>query len=108
MKSTNNFLCTSLRSVEEAAYALRSHWSIENNLHWVLDMIFDEDFSAVRKYNSAQILKILRKYALNVLKQADFSEFLTKENFTIGKKQLLCDKREGCLEKSSITYNAKP
>ena len=95
----NRYFITSLRTVEKAAYALRSHWSIENNLHWVLDMIFDEDFSTVRKDNSAQNLNILRKYALNVLKQADFSEFSSKKNLTIGNKQLLCDKREECLEK---------
>lgn len=95
----NRYFITSLRTVEKAAYALRSHWSIENNLHWVLDMIFDEDFSTVRKDNSVQNLNILRKYALNVLKQADFSEFSSKKNLTIVNKQLLCDKREECLEK---------
>lgn len=95
----NRYFITSLRTVEKAAYALRSHWSIENNLHWVLDMIFDEDFSTVRKDNSAQNLNILRKYALNVLKQVDFSEFSSKKNLTIGNKQLLCDKCEECLEK---------
>ena len=93
------YFITSLKDVEKAAIALRSHWSIENNLHWVLDMLFDEDFSTVRKDNSAQNLNILRKYALNILKQADFSEFSKKKNLTIGNKQLLCDKREECLEK---------
>ena len=93
------YFITSLRNVEKAAHALRSHRGIENNLHWVLDMIFDEDFSTVRKDNSAQNLNILRKYVLNVLKQADFSEFSTKKNRTIDNKHLLCDKREECLEK---------
>lgn len=63
-------------------------------------MVFEEDFSTVRKDNSAQNLNILRKYVLNVLKQADFSEFSTKKNLTIGNKQPLCDKREECLEKA--------
>ena len=95
----SRYFITSLKNVEKAAHALRSHWGIENNLHWVLDMIFDEDFSTVRKDNSAQNLNIIRKYAINSLKQVDFSEFSTKKNLTIGNKQVLCDKCEGCLEK---------
>ena len=41
------YFITSLRTVEKAAYALRAHWGIENNLHCVLYMIFDEDFSTI-------------------------------------------------------------
>ena len=81
--------------------ALASHWGIENNLHWVLAVVFDEDFSTVRKDNSAQNLNILRKYALNVLKQVDFSEYSKKKNLTISNKQHLCDKREEMPRNSS-------
>ena len=84
--------------VTKAAVALRSHWGIENNIHWVLDAVCDEDFSTVRKDNSAQNLNILRNYASNVLKQVDFSEYSKKKNPTISNKQHLCDKREDCLE----------
>ena len=35
--------------VRLAAKAMRAHWSIENNLHWVLDTVFDEDYCRVRK-----------------------------------------------------------
>ena len=94
------YFITSVDDVTKAAVALRSHWGIENNLHWVLDVVFDEDFSTVRKDNSAQNLNILRKYALNVLKQVDFSEYSKKKNLTISNKQHLCDKREDCLEKT--------
>lgn len=45
---------TSLTDVSIAAKAMRSHWSVENNLHWVLDKFFDEDFCRVRKDNSAR------------------------------------------------------
>ena len=47
------YFITSVDDVTKAAVALRSHWGIENNLHWVLDVVFDEDFSTVRKDNSA-------------------------------------------------------
>jgi predicted transposase YbfD/YdcC len=47
----------------------RSHWKIENQLHWVLDMAFREDESRVRKDHSAENLAVLRHIALNLLKQ---------------------------------------
>ena len=47
------YFITSVDDGTKAAVALRSHWGIENNLHWVLDVVFDEDFSTVRKVNSA-------------------------------------------------------
>jgi predicted transposase YbfD/YdcC len=49
--------------------AIRSHWGIENSLHWVLDVVFREDASRIRKDNSSQNIGILRKIALNILKQ---------------------------------------
>lgn len=48
--------------------ATRSHWGIENSLHWVLDVAFHEDSSRVRKDNSPQNLAVLRHIALNLLK----------------------------------------
>lgn len=49
--------------------AIRSHWSIENSLHWVLDVVFREDAGRIRKENSPQNMALLRKIALNILKQ---------------------------------------
>ena len=51
--------------------AVRDHWSIENSLHWVLDIAFNEDQSRVRKGNGAPNLAILRQIALNLLSQED-------------------------------------
>lgn len=47
--------------------AIRSHWAIENNLHWVLDMSFGEDMSRIRKNNGPQIMAVIRHIALNLL-----------------------------------------
>lgn len=47
----------------------RSHWGVENSLHWCLDIGFREDESRARKDNSAENLNILRHMALNLLKQ---------------------------------------
>jgi predicted transposase YbfD/YdcC len=49
--------------------AKRSYWGIENSLHWVLDIAFNEDRSRVRKDNAPQNFAILRHMALNLLKQ---------------------------------------
>ncbi|VAW15353.1 Mobile element protein [hydrothermal vent metagenome] len=49
--------------------AIRSHWAIENKLHWMLDVAFSEDASRKRIGNSAQNFSILNKIALNLLKK---------------------------------------
>lgn len=49
--------------------AIRAHWGIENSLHWVLDVAFDEDGCRVRKDHAPQNLATLRKLALNLLRQ---------------------------------------
>jgi predicted transposase YbfD/YdcC len=49
--------------------AIRCHWSIENSLHWVLDVVFREDESRIHKQNSSQNMAVLRNIALNILKQ---------------------------------------
>ena len=51
------------------AGAVRSHWGIENTLHWVLDMTFREDESRVRKGRASKILSMARKFALNLLRK---------------------------------------
>lgn len=49
--------------------AVRSHWQVENGLHWVLDIAFQEDASRMRKDHSQQNVVVLRHMALNLLKQ---------------------------------------
>ena len=49
--------------------ATRTHWGIENSVHWVLDIAFREDECRIRKANGAHNFAILRRIALNLLKQ---------------------------------------
>jgi len=49
--------------------AVRKHWHVENKLHWVLDVVFKEDYSRVRTGNGAENLTTIRKIALNTIKR---------------------------------------
>ena len=48
----------------------RNHWTIENRLHWVRDVTFDEDRSRVRKGAGAQVMASFRNLAISVLRMA--------------------------------------
>lgn len=76
-------------TAEQVMQNKRSHWSIENSLHWILDMAFREDESRARKDNSAENLNVLRQIALNILK----SETSLKGSITDKQFQCLLDSR---------------
>jgi len=48
--------------------SIRSHWAIENSLHWVLDMSFNEDQSRIRKENAPENMAVIRHVALNMIR----------------------------------------
>jgi len=56
-------------SAEEYGKSKRSHWGIENSLHWVLDIGFREDESRMRAGNAAENVNVLRHIGTNLLKQ---------------------------------------
>jgi len=57
-----------VESPEQLARTVRAHWAVENNLHWVLDVAFDEDSNRTRKGHSAANLAIMRHISLNLIK----------------------------------------
>jgi predicted transposase YbfD/YdcC len=57
---------------------VRAHWAIENNLHWVLDIAFDEDSNRTRKGHSAANLAVIRHIALNLIKAEKTSKLGVK------------------------------
>jgi predicted transposase YbfD/YdcC len=64
------FISSTCADDSRLASAIRQHWSIENRLHWVLDVTFHEDASRVRERNAGQNLALLRKIALNLLQHS--------------------------------------
>jgi len=57
-------------SASQRLEIIRGHWSIENRLHWIRDVTFDEDRSQVRKGAGAQVMASLRNLAISVLRLA--------------------------------------
>lgn len=62
------FISSKMMSPEQAAMNIRLRWTIENNLHWMLDVTFNEDKSRVRKDNADANLAVIRKIALNMIR----------------------------------------
>ena len=68
--SQTRYYITSLGcQAEQVLHAVRTHWEVENSLHWVLDIAFREDESRVRQQHAAENLAVLRQIALNLLRQ---------------------------------------
>lgn len=65
------FLSSLLPEAQRIGYAARAHWSVENNLHWSLDVAMREDDSRIRKGFGAQNFAVLRRIALMVLKRPE-------------------------------------
>lgn len=65
------------------ANAIRSHWGIENQLHWCLDVTFNEDVCRVRTGNAAENFNVIKKIAMNLLKTT------TSRKLTFAKKRQL-------------------
>ena len=63
------FIVSRYLSGPRFAQAVRGHWGIENSLHWVLDVTFDEDQSRTRNRHMANNLSWLRRFAISLLKR---------------------------------------
>jgi predicted transposase YbfD/YdcC len=62
------YLLSQYMPAKQLLQTVRGHWGIENRLHWVLDVVFNEDRSRARKDNGPENLAILRQFAINIIR----------------------------------------
>jgi len=87
------FISSRSMTAETLLSATRQHWSVENSLHWVLDVAFNEDHSRARQGFAAENLATARQFALNLLKQD------TTTDLGIGNRRKLCGWSQEYLER---------
>jgi len=68
-KERRYFIASIPPSASKLAEAVRGHWAVENNLHWVLDVVFNEDKSRIRSGHAAENFNTLRKLTLGMIKK---------------------------------------
>lgn len=69
-EETRYYISSAVLDAQRAANAVRGHWGIENRLHWVLDVTFNDDQSRVRKGFGAKNMAVVRHFALNFVRAA--------------------------------------
>jgi predicted transposase YbfD/YdcC len=62
------FLLSTYLPAKRLLGVIRSHWSVENQMHWILDVVFGEDANRARKDAAPENLAVLRRFALNLLR----------------------------------------
>ncbi len=65
---TRYYIASAALSAARAAQAVRSHWAIENSLHWVLDVTFGDDQSRLRTGHGAKNMAVVRHFAINLVR----------------------------------------
>lgn len=79
VSSTRYVALSKLISPRKLASVVRAHWSIENQLHWTLDVVFDEDAARTRKDNAPQNLAVIRRLAQNILRAHPAKQSITSK-----------------------------
>ena len=65
---TRYYISSAALTAARAAEAVRGHWPIENSLHWVLDVVFNDDQSRLRKGHGARNMAVVRHFAINLVR----------------------------------------
>jgi predicted transposase YbfD/YdcC len=81
---TRFYISSQRRNIGRFARLVRGHWSIENTLHWSLDMTFREDETRTRQRHLADNLAWLRRLALTLLKQHPYKQSLVMKRRIAG------------------------
>jgi predicted transposase YbfD/YdcC len=82
--STRFFLSSLRPNFVDFPNSIRSHWGVENQLHWCLDVVFAEDDSRIRKDHAPRNMTILKRLALNLLRQDNSQGSLKMKRYQAG------------------------
>ena len=93
------YYISSLEDVREFSIAARSHWGVENSLHWRLDVTFREDHSRMRKDNTAENFAVVRHIVLNILKRMD-------DKLSVARRRRRCCYDDDYLQKVLLSIHA--
>ena len=94
-----HYYISSLENVREFSIAARSHWGVENSLHWCLDVTFREDHSRMRKDNTAENFAVVRHIVLNILKRMD-------DKLSVARRRRRCCYDDDYLQKVLLSIHA--
>ena len=76
VSTERRFYITSMEpNARQINQSVRNHWSIENQLHWVMDVTMDEDNSRVRKGNAPENMYMIKHIVLNMLRKAKMKKY---------------------------------
>jgi predicted transposase YbfD/YdcC len=75
------YISSLVRSAVDFAQGIRGHWGIENRLHWVKDVVFNEDVSTIHMGNAPANLSVMRTIALNIIRRNGYSSITSAHRF---------------------------
>jgi predicted transposase YbfD/YdcC len=75
------YISSLICQAQEFALGIRGHWSIENSLHWVKDVVLKEDNSTIRLGNAPANLSLIRAIALNILRRNGHTSITIAQRF---------------------------
>lgn len=75
---TRYYVSSARLDAERANHLVRGHWAIENRLHWVMDVVFNDDLSRLRKGHGAKNMAVVRHFALNLVRAANDKKTLKR------------------------------
>jgi len=82
---TRYYITSRAVTAAEANKGVRSHWLVENRLHWCLDMTFGQDASRIRAGHAAENFAVVRHFALNVIRNYQ------GDRYSVPRRRRLCD-----------------
>nr|WP_026736523.1 ISAs1 family transposase [Fischerella sp. PCC 9605] len=75
------YISSLIHSAQDMSCGIRGHWSIENRLHWIKDVVLKEDDSKIRLGHAPANLSVIRAIALNILRRNGHASITTSQRF---------------------------